>query len=71
MDTKVLTFIAKLDELEERYGNHALFQAVKDGFMAIYGQPDTNTALCEGIDIDYANQRVMYNRWQKSNKIYK
>jgi len=46
MDTKVLTFISKLDELERQYGNHTLFQAVKDGFMAIYGQPDTDTALC-------------------------
>ena len=67
MDAKVLTFIAKLDELEERYGNHALFQAVKDGFMAIYGQPDTDTALCEGIDIDYDNQRVMYNPKHQNN----
>lgn len=56
-------FLSKLDQLEHQTGCHAVCQAIKEAFLALYGseeQPLKN-AVCEGIDIDYVDQKVRYN----------
>ena len=56
-------FLKRLDELETQFGNKALLDAVREGFMAIFGSEDTSgaPAVCEGIDLDLSQKTVAYN----------
>ena len=41
-------FLKRLDELENQFGNKALLDAVREGFMAIFGSEDTSGAPAAG-----------------------
>ena len=64
-------FLVKLEELERKFGNHNIFEAVRDGFNAIFNTDTTDSipvqSQFEGIDIDYANQIVKYNPNHQNN----
>lgn len=68
-NSQLQEFLSKLDELEHQLGEHHIFDAVRQGFLAIYGSERTigKSIVCEGIDIDYANQRVLYNPSHQDN----
>ena len=53
---RIERFLKRLAELETQFGNKALLDAVREGFMAIFGSEDTSGApvVCEGIDQEEA-----------------